>query len=379
MNQLNSSISNSNNTNLRRVGPAMHVVVWVFIGLVVIDIVINILFAYPSNPKVIDPPRLPLYFEYGRSVEGHLSLITRADRSQTAPITLSGWYDPLEVEEFPSKSQDKIVSFYGFSHAVRLGHALRRVSDRFVPRIVGAPAATSNWAYGAYLRDRGARKSSAVVLAFMSANLPMITTMSPMTWNVGLPMPYTADRFFLDGSQLRVVHPPYTSFEQYVDTFYDPIKWSSALTVFAKNDSMYSSFLMRENILDHSSLVRLVRRAYGQRLVRNERRSVLDEAGYQPDSEQVRVAQKIIHEFAMRARSDGQIPVIFLVNNFGYSDYLFEALRPILLADRIPYLSSHTIVPPDDPRGYLPDSHFTDEVDDKLADALVNLLVENSK
>jgi hypothetical protein len=379
MNQLNSSISNSNTTNLRRVGPAVHVVVWVLIGLVVIDIAINILFAYPRNPKVIDPPRLPLYFEYGRSVEGHLSRMTRADRSQTAPITLSGWYDPLEVEEFPSKSQDKIVSFYGFSHAVRLGHALRRVSDQFAPRIVGAPGATSNWAYGAYLRDRGAGKSYAAVLAFMSANLPMITTMSPMTWNIGLPMPYTADRFFLDGSKLRVVHPPYASFEQYVDAFYDPLKWSAALTIFSKNDSMYNSFLMRENILDQSSLFRLVRRAYGQRLARSERRAVLDETGYQPDSEQIKIAQRIIHEFAIQARSDGQIPVIFLVNNFGYSDYLFEALRPILDADKIPYLSSHTIVSPDDPRGYLPDSHFTDEVDDKLAGALVKLLVENSK
>ena len=183
--------------------------------------------------------------------------MTRADRSQTAPITLSGWYDPMVIEDFPQKPQKPIVSFYGMSHAVRLGIALARNSDRFTPRTVGAPAATSNWAYGAYLRDRGGGKSRAVVLAFMSANFPMITTMSPMTWNIDSPMPYTADRFYLEDNQLRVIHPPYTSFEQYAKPFSDPAKWSAQRDFFAKNDLMYNSFIMRANILDHSSLFRL--------------------------------------------------------------------------------------------------------------------------
>ena len=43
-------------------------------------------------------------------------------------------------------------------------------------------------------------------------------------------------------------------------------------------------------------------------------------------------------------------------------------------ADNIPYLSSDAIVSPNDPRGYLPDSHFTNENDDKLARALDRIL-----
>src|ERR1700736_3494484 len=100
MNQLNSFTSNSDKMNLRRVGAAAYVAAWVLIGLVAIDILINVLLAYPSDPKVTSPSRLRLYFEYGRSTEGQLSRMTRPDRSQTAPITLSGWYDPLEVGEF---------------------------------------------------------------------------------------------------------------------------------------------------------------------------------------------------------------------------------------------------------------------------------------
>jgi hypothetical protein len=357
---------------------AIYTAAWVVIGLVVIDILINLVFAYPTDPKVTNPSRLRLYFEYGRSTEGQLARMTRPDRFQTAPITLSGWYEPLEVGEFPAKSLGSIVTFYGMSHAVRLAHALGRTSDTLTPRTVGAPGAPSNWSYGAYLRDRGGGKSRAAVLAFMSHSLPMITTVSAMTWSFDLPMPYTTDRFFLDNNQLRVVHPPYASFERYVEAFSDPAKLSSLREFLAENDTMYNSFIMRASVLDHSALFRLIRRAYGQRFLRNSRKAVLDNSGFRADSEQVRVAQAIVREFAAQARRDGIIPVIFIVNNFGYSDHLFKALSPALQADNIPYLSSHTVISPEDPRGYLPDSHFTDEADNKLAVALAKV-IENSK
>jgi hypothetical protein len=48
--------------------------------------------------------------------------------------------------------------------------------------------------------------------------------------------------------------------------------------------------------------------------------------------------------------------------------------KQALVAEKIPCLSSHTIVSPNDPRGYLLDSHFTDKIDEKLAEALVKLL-----
>jgi hypothetical protein len=374
MSQLNLSTSNFDERSVRAEGSAKPIAAWFIIGLVVIDILINVIFAYPSDPKITNPSWLRTYFEYGRSVEGKLARMTRADASETAPITLAGWYDPLKVDEYPSAPEKSIVTFYGMSHAVRLGLALGRTSDRFSPRIVGAPGATTNWSYGAYLRDRGGGKSRAVVLALMSANLPMITTMSPMTWNLDFPMPYTADRFYIDEGGLRVVHPPFTSFEQYVQAFSDPRKWAAACKVFAENDAMYNSLIMRGTTFDHSSLFRLARRAYGQLFIRDERKNVLDRNGFHPESEQIQVARAMVSEFAKQARGDKVIPVVFLVNNLGYSDFLYQALRSTLETDRIPYLSSHTIVSPSDPRGYLPDSHFTDSVDDKLARALVDLV-----
>jgi hypothetical protein len=374
VNQRSSSIFNSNRTLLRQAVPMIFLVIWTVLALVAIDVLINVVFLYPNDPKFTDPSRMQLYFEYGRSAEGQLSRMTRKSRSETAPITLVGWYEPLEVVEEPSKSNASVVSFYGASHTVRLANALGRASDRFSFRMVGAPGATSNWSYGAYLRDRGGRKSRAVVLAFNSNNFAMISSFSPTIWSVDYPMPYTADRFYLESSRLRVLHPPYTSFDQYVHTFYDPAAWSAALDFFSKNDPFYNSFIVRASVLDHSALWRLFRRAHDQKLLRDLQKSVLDQSGFRPESEDVKLAHRMIHEFAIQARSDAMIPVIFIVNNLGYSDNLFRALRPILEADNVPYLSSHTIVSPNDPTGYLPDSHFTDENDDKLARALVEIL-----
>src|ERR1700730_1775767 len=289
MNQLNSSTSSSDKQVFRRMASAAYVVFWIVVGLVIIDISINVLLAYPSDPKVTNPPSLRLYFEYGRSTEGQLARMTRPDRSKTAPITLPGWYDTLDITEFPEKSSSSIVTIYGMSHAVRLGQALGRTSKKLTPRIVGAPGAPTNWSFGAYLRDRGGFKSRAVVLAFMSYSLPMITTMSAATWSFDLPMPYTMDRFYLEGDQLHVLHPPYTSFEGYVDTFYDSTKWSSVRESFARNDTMYNSFIMRASILDRSSLFRLIRRAYAQRYMRGIRKTLLDGPSFRVDSEQVRV------------------------------------------------------------------------------------------
>jgi hypothetical protein len=339
------------------------------ISLIVLDVLIGVAFAYPSDPKRV-PSWLQLYFDYGRSVEGKLRRQTRANPAETAPITLTGWYDPLEVADPPSNPEKQIVTIYGMSHAVRLGQALNRVSSLFAARTVGAPGASTNWSYGAYLRDRGGGKSRAVILAFMSANFIAIDTLSSMTWNIDFPDPYTSDRFVVDRDRLRVIHPPYSGFHDYALALADPARWRQALVDFAANDTIYNSFLVKADAFDHSSLFRLVRRAYAQRYFRQKRRDVLDPIGFNPQSEQVQVARAMVRDFAAEARQEGTVPVIYIVNNFGYSDYLFEALKPALEADQIPYVSSHIIQSPDDPRGYLPDSHFTDDVDLKLAHAL---------
>lgn len=371
---LPSSSTSSSDLAPRRRKAVVATAFWTILWLVALDVLINIAFAYPADPKVLNPSQMQLYFEYGRSTEGKLARMTRPDREATAPITLSGWYEPLVVTP-SSRPNTTVVSFYGMSHSMRLAAAVDRTSSDYSARTIGAPGATTNWSYGAFLRDTGRKQGRVAVLGIMSANLPMITTMSAMTWNVSFPMPYTEDRYVVrQNGQLGVIHPPYSSFESYVAAFSDPKSWEKARASFAANDPMFDPFLMDRTILDQSSLFRLLRRAYGQQLERDMRTSIIKDGGFDPKAEQVQVANAIVRDFAAAARRDGIVPVIFIVNNFGASDHMYQALRGTLEADHIPYLSSHTVVSPSDPRGYLPDSHFTDENDDKLAAALVEVI-----
>ncbi len=360
---------------------------WTVVALAAIDTVIGVAFEYPSDPRVLTPTRLQSFFEYGRSTEDALKRKTRSERTQTAPITLAGWYDPLvstgsdeeQGASSPSAPAKPVVTIYGGSHSVRLAEALGRVSTNLAWRSVGAPGATSNWSYGAMLRDRdGYKKSVAVVLTFNTNLLPAITSFSPAMWNTDSPTPYTGDRFYLEGGKLKVMHPPYDSFDEYQRTLSDPQAWRRAVNFFAHNDPLFDSISFRSSVLDHSALVRLARRAYNTGRYKKNERAVLDKSTFHAESEAVQVARAIIHAFATRARADGKIPVVYLVNNFGYSDVLFRALKPALDADAVPYVSSHQFVSPSDSSGYLPDSHFTDVNDERLAVALEEIVMNST-
>src|SRR5690242_4155452 len=115
------------NSPLRR---RLNVAVWAIVAVVAIDVAINVAFEFPSDPKM-PPSRLQLYFNYGRSQEGKLRQITRQTANQSAAIALSGWYEPLPVVDLGARPSAPIVTFYGMSHANRLGQALKRVSDEF--------------------------------------------------------------------------------------------------------------------------------------------------------------------------------------------------------------------------------------------------------
>jgi hypothetical protein len=202
----------------------------------------------------------------------------------------------------------------------------------------------------------------------------MVTTMTAMTWNSAFPMPYTEDRFELAGDGLRLVPLPYESFDSFVRAFYDPHAWSRARAQFKAHDAYYSDLLVRGSALDRSTIVRLMRRAYGLHLERAARARVLDERGFHADTEEIRLLNAIVRDFAAQARRNGIVPVIFVINNYGYGTNLYDALKGTLAACDIPYLSSHTVVSPRDPRGYLPDSHFTDVNDDRLSRALEQVI-----
>jgi hypothetical protein len=372
MNPHNSSTSSSSSAASLRAGA--QIAGWVVAWLVVIDVAIQSVFPYPSDPKIIEPPRIASYFDYGRSVEGKLLRMTRCDKEQTAPISLSGWYEPITAVQQSPAGSDHTVTFYGMSHTVLLSEAFARLNQDFSVRSVGAPGAPPNWSAGAFDRDKV--NSEFAVLGVMSVAVANLNSSSPMFSSFDNPIPYTADRFVDNGGSIKVIKPPYESFADYCETFSDPQKWDASVKQMTQSDPAYSAAMFKQDVFDHSALARLLRRAYGQQRTKSARTASLSASGYVENSEQILATRRIVQHFARAARKRGIKPVIYIVNNFGYSDHLYQALKETLDAEGIGYLNSAAIIPPADPRGYLPDSHFTIEGDEKLAKAIRDIFLK---
>ena len=117
-------------------------------------------------------------------------------------------------------------------------------------------------------------------------------------------------------------------------------------------------------------MVRLLRRGWRQRQDLEARRNTISSTGFDPDSDTIKVANKIVSQFARDAREQGLVPVIYVVNSRGYSDFMFRALEKTLRSENIPYVSTFDFADSGDPRNYLPDAHFVDEKDREFAGEL---------
>ena len=80
------------------------------------------------------------------------------------------------------------------------------------------------------------------------------------------------------------------------------------------------------------------------------------------------------------AREQKSIPIIYLVNNEGRGAHLYQVLKPVLEANEIPFLSTHTICPPDDPTVYTGiNSHFIPSKDQELAREIIKIIERGKK
>ncbi len=372
MNPRNSSTSSSSRSELLR--GCLKIAGWTAAWLVFIDIAIGLMFPYPDDPKNTNPPKIALYFDYGRSIEGKLRRMTRCDGNEASGISKEGWYDPLDIRQLLPPETGPTVSFYGMSHTVQLGETFARLNKGYAVRIIGAPGATPNWSAGAF--DRDAYKSDFAMLGIMSIGVPNLTSASPMFWSYEGPMPYTADRYVEENGIEKVIKPTFDTFKAYCQVLNDPERWNDAVAEMTKGDNTYDPWVFKQDIFDHSSLARLFRRAYGQNRFKKLAAASLNKKGFVESSLEIQTARLIVKHFAKAARARGITPVIFVANNFGYSDFLFQALKPTLAEGNIPYLNSADVLSPYDPRGYLPDNHYTMDSNDRLARALSKILQE---
>ena len=359
------------------------IVLWIIFYLVLIDIFINIMFHYPKDPHNISPSFLQSYFDYGRSVEGKLQGMTRHSEDESAPRVTGGWLKNDKYLSLPSKASkpdEVLIALYGMSHTQELWKAISKTDNRYLIRGFMAAGATPNWSYAAYEFDRGRHKADVVILGILTDSVPPITATTGMTAFFDSSFPYTFPRYTVKNEKLIVAHPPFYDAKGYIEHFYDQSKWNNYRAWLSKNDKYYDPILFQKSILDHSAFIRLLRRAYSEREKQSRINSVYTKTGFIEESEEIVILRTIVRTFAESAREDNIIPIIYIVNSQGRGDHLFRVLKPVLDAHKIPYLSTHIICPPDDPRVYLSEnSHFIPSKDMELAREMIKIIEKNRK
>jgi hypothetical protein len=342
--------------------------------LILLDIVLNSVFRYPHDPAKHPPTAFQQYFEYGRSVEGKFAMLN--DVSAT-----HGWIGG--IDDGPSlisqpHVNEELVTFYGMSHTEDLASSFSRNSAGFAVRIVMAPGATPNWSFAAYQKDRIGYHSRVVILGVMTLGVPYMTSTSGATMHFDASYPYTYPRYLIEGDELNARWPPFCTAHGFAACFHDASRWREYRNWLRTNDGYYDPLLFSRSFLDNSSLVRLLRRAYATNMRSEKFSNVYTSDGFVEGSEEVAVLKRIVAEFARTARDDGSLPVIYIINNQGCRDDLLRILMPVLKRDRIPYLSTDKLCPPDNPSSFKPgtDGHFTEGKNMELAQSLLSILVK---
>jgi hypothetical protein len=139
-------------------------------------------------------------------------------------------------------------------------------------------------------------------------------------------------------------------------------------------DFYYEPELMSADFADHSVLLRMVRRAWGQRLARVRTSSLHPENGFDGAPEISEVLRALLVDFADRTRAAKERPVVILIEDRGYGGVLSTMLKQTLQENHIEFLATGEIVRSDDVRNFVSDGHFTPEAFSKLARATLQLL-----
>jgi hypothetical protein len=349
---------------------------WVLIFLLIFDVAVNLLFPFPLDPQA-SPNFISNYLEYGRSLEGKLRRMVGKDDTSSSLIAQAGWLNPQQWQDQPQQPEpgkNLLVALYGQSFTQQLGQELVKLDPKISVRLLAGPAAPPNYAYAAYEMDRGQHQADVVMLGLLASSIKALRTLNGMTWQFEGPAPYSYPRYALVNDRLEATWPQERSLAALRQTLNTPPAWQSYLAQLRAHDDFFSPFLFEQNVLDHSALVRMLRRAMAQRHQQNLGDQVYNgKTGFNAE-EDVPVLRAMVTEFAKSARQAGKLPIVLLFNDRGFSDHLFQALRPVLAAESIPYVSTHDLASPVDTRNFVGDGHFIDSANKKFAQAALEII-----
>lgn len=341
---------------------------WIIVFAIAFDVTINHFFTMPYGHKT--GAQLANFFEYGRSVEGKIVRMISDNDTNAHNLAKAGWFKSREENPgLPAgRRTTRNVYVYGMSFSRHIGKILSQIDPGLNVKFFDGPGASLNHSYAYYELTRPHEKGDVVILGILASSLPLLTTMTHMTSHFESPSPHFYPRYRIDDSNKIVKDEiKIKSLSELRRIMSDTETWGETKQALARYDAFYDPIIFEKDFLDHSVYFRLVKRAWGQRVLALNYNRYHDLNGYKNEDGLIDLAQRLVSEFADRVRSDGAIPYLILFNDRGYDDHLYQVLKPILTGKDIPYYSTHRRFAATNLANFISDGHFKPVIDIEIA------------
>lgn len=367
-----SSSTSSSDRKLSRSRAIFVTLGWTLLALVLIDMAVGFAFPLPADPRV-EPNSLARYFGYGRSLEGKLAHLVGSDDAASSPIVSAGWLERNCLRnEPPARGSEAGVTIYGMSFSNHIAAELTKLEPSLRIKTYAGPGAGFNHSFACYELAGPNDPNKIQIIGILSSSVARMLTIGGLTTSFDVPQPFSYPRFHLKDAKLERVDPVVRDSQDFrnervMQKYFDQM---------ASEDAFYSPLLVKGWMLDRSMMVRLLRRAYAQASDRNIKAAkVFSGNAFVENPEIGPVMNAMLREFAASARAQGKAPLVILFQDRGTGvDSLYRLLSHELEHSLIDYVRTDLIASPTDSRNFLPDGHFTPDVDKKIADAVYAMI-----
>ncbi len=359
----------------RAIRDLLALVGWTVAWLIAFDLLVGVV-ANSSRT----PAKIRAFFTYGHSIRWKLQEGLAGTRLMAAGFTETfannGWLEPplapMVVRQSAS-DLDPVVSFYGNSYSERVANAMIRTEPRVSVRALIGFNSSPNHSYAAFHRDPARARSKVAVLGVVSSNINGVLSRG-YTSVFDFPPAYTQPLMRIQDGRLVEEWPRVLSLEECRKCLFDDERWKQFSDEMAPWDPYFDHFLFDGSVADRSVIGCLIRKAWAQYRAQQVQERTLGPNGFIRDSQVIRVLSMLLVKFADEARAQGSLPIVLLLDSAGMQGRLKEALGDSLTAAQVPFISSSDLFRTNDRRNYIPDGHYTEENDEKVAKAILDLM-----
>ncbi len=351
---------------------------WFLVGcvgvLAVFDLGVGATFATPAK---WDAPvgSLNRYFNYfGESIEGKLEYTTGVDGEEPSPIIQAGW---IKTELYaPSEDWDsggKRFVVYGMSFTNRIAEQMKEIDPSLAILSRGGPSAPLSHSFSLFEADPQRREADHVVVGILSSSIPHLQSLSGQGFTFESPAPYTFPQFRVQEDRLERIDPVIKDRDRFVELCrHRGPEWYSHLESLRKYDLSWSGFMFRKSILDKSVLAKLVRRAWGKRVIGLcQDRVYSAKTGYKTDEPVLAAVPMLLGKMHEMCVKDGQELTVVLLHAIGEPGHLDAWLKQDLRERGIHVVSTTDIFNSLDAMNFESGNHFLPRLDHQIAESVI--------